>query len=122
MAMELEGQVAVVTGGGAGIGAAIARLFAQHGAKVEIAEIVAESGGTIADEIRAAGGACRAHAIDERERRVVPARERVSVHERRVRVAVGRPPAARQLVEEAPQIAELGAIEVHLHAHTCKWP
>ena len=60
----LDGRVAVVTGGGAGIGAAIARLFAQHGAKVEIAEIVAESGGTIADEIRAAGGACRAHAID----------------------------------------------------------
>ena len=35
----LDGKVAVVTGGGAGIGAAISELFAEHGAIVEIAEI-----------------------------------------------------------------------------------
>ena len=35
----LDGRVAVVTGGGAGIGGAISRLFALHGARVEIAEI-----------------------------------------------------------------------------------
>ena len=35
----LDGKVAVVTGGGDGIGGAISRLFAQHGAIVEIAEI-----------------------------------------------------------------------------------
>ena len=35
----LEGRVAVVTGGGVGIGGAISRLFAQHGALVEIVEI-----------------------------------------------------------------------------------
>jgi len=33
-------RVAVVTGGGGGIGAATARLFAQHGAHVVIADIV----------------------------------------------------------------------------------
>lgn len=36
----LAGRVAVVTGGGGtGIGGAISRLFAEHGAQVEIAEI-----------------------------------------------------------------------------------
>jgi len=35
----LDGKVAVVTGGGAGIGEAVTRLFTEHGAVVEIAEI-----------------------------------------------------------------------------------
>jgi NAD(P)-dependent dehydrogenase (short-subunit alcohol dehydrogenase family) len=34
--MRLENTVAIVTGGGTGIGAAIARLFAQEGAAVTI--------------------------------------------------------------------------------------
>jgi len=60
----LEGRVAVVTGGGAGIGAAVARLFAQHGARVEIAEIDPERGDATAAAISAAGGHARAHRCD----------------------------------------------------------
>ena len=62
----LDGKVAVVTGGGAGIGAAICELFAQHGAIVEIAEIDADRASEIVDSIAAAGGRARAHVVDVR--------------------------------------------------------
>ena len=60
----LDGKVAVVSGGGEGIGAAIARLFAEHGATVEIAEIVAERADVVQREIRAAGGTAVAEVVD----------------------------------------------------------
>lgn len=63
----LEDRVAVVTGGGDGIGGAISRLFAQHGARVEIAEIDPERGERAVAEIEAAGGHARFHEIDVRE-------------------------------------------------------
>ncbi len=40
----LQGKVAIVTGGGQGIGAAICELFCQNGIKVVIAEIDEEAG------------------------------------------------------------------------------
>ena len=63
----LEGSVAVVTGGGDGIGGAISRLFAQHGAIVEVAEIDAERAQRCVADIEAAGGRARAHVVDVRE-------------------------------------------------------
>jgi NAD(P)-dependent dehydrogenase (short-subunit alcohol dehydrogenase family) len=60
----LDGRVAVITGGGDGIGGAIARLFAQHGALVEIAEIDAERAERNRAAIEAAGGTARAHVVD----------------------------------------------------------
>src|SRR4051794_4787356 len=60
----LDGKVAVVTGGGDGIGGAISRLFAEHGALVEIAEIDADRAETTRAAIEAAGGTVRAHVVD----------------------------------------------------------
>lgn len=60
----LAGRVAVVTGGGVGIGGAIARLFAQHGAHVEIAEIDPERGEAAVADIAAGGGSARTHPVD----------------------------------------------------------
>jgi NAD(P)-dependent dehydrogenase (short-subunit alcohol dehydrogenase family) len=60
----LDGKVAVVTGGGAGIGGAISRLFAQHGAYVEIAEVEGTVGRRAVADITAAGGLARTHTVD----------------------------------------------------------
>jgi NAD(P)-dependent dehydrogenase (short-subunit alcohol dehydrogenase family) len=51
MEMRLAGKVAVITGAGDGIGAAVARAFAAEGARVVVAELSEESGCRVADEI-----------------------------------------------------------------------
>lgn len=52
----LEGQVALVTGAGAGIGRGIARVFAGAGAAVVVSDLKADTAEAVADEITAAGG------------------------------------------------------------------
>ncbi len=53
---RLEGKVAVVTGAGQGIGAAIARRYSQEGASVVIAEINADQGRATAEAIEGETG------------------------------------------------------------------
>lgn len=52
----MEGKVAVVTGGGSGIGRAAAVLLARHGAKVCIMDLGEKRAAEAEREIRAAGG------------------------------------------------------------------
>ena len=53
---RLEGKVAFITGGGAGIAKAIAKAFCREGAKVAIFEVNEETGRATEAEILAAGG------------------------------------------------------------------
>ncbi|MCP2028346.1 NAD(P)-dependent dehydrogenase (short-subunit alcohol dehydrogenase family) [Flavobacterium sp. HSC-32F16] len=53
---SLQNKKAVITGGGSGIGRAIAALFAKQGAEVHIIDLSIESAQDAVDEIKNAGG------------------------------------------------------------------
>jgi 2-keto-3-deoxy-L-fuconate dehydrogenase len=61
---SLEGKQAVVTGGGSGIGKAIATLFATQGATVHIIELSEASGAEALKTITGAGGKAYVHACN----------------------------------------------------------
>ena len=54
--MEIKGSVAVITGGGNGIGEAIAKYFVTHGAKVVIVDMAQKHIDRVLGEIKAMGG------------------------------------------------------------------
>ena len=96
MAGRLEGRVAIVTGGGSGIGAAIARLFAAEGADVTLCGRRRGPIESVARTIAADGGRGRAVHADVAEEAQVEALFR-EVHSRAGRLDV--------LVNNAYQLA-----------------
>ncbi len=56
MSRRLEGQTAWISGAASGIGEATARLFAEEGARVGLADVHAERGGEVERAIRGSGG------------------------------------------------------------------
>lgn len=62
--MQIQGQAALVTGGGSGLGAETARQLARRGAKVAVLDVRREAAQRVADEITAAGGQALALACD----------------------------------------------------------
>jgi NAD(P)-dependent dehydrogenase (short-subunit alcohol dehydrogenase family) len=68
---RLAGRVAVVTGGGGGIGAAISRAFAEAGAAVAVCDLREEAATTVAEGIRSRGGTAAAWSFDVADRAAV---------------------------------------------------
>jgi len=64
MKFNLKNKTAVVTGGGSGIGRAISKALAEHGAVVHILEINPDSCEDVLNEIRNEGGIVKAHSCN----------------------------------------------------------
>lgn len=65
--MKLQDRVAVVTGAASGMGKAIAKLYAQEGAKVVVADLNVEGAKTVVNEIESQGGTATAVKVNVAE-------------------------------------------------------
>jgi NAD(P)-dependent dehydrogenase (short-subunit alcohol dehydrogenase family) len=63
----LDGKTAIITGGGSGINLAIARRYAQSGARVALIGRTKEKLDAAAEEIRSTGGTASGHPADVRD-------------------------------------------------------
>ncbi len=62
--MRLKGKVALISGAARGMGASEARLFAEHGAKVVLGDVLYQQARQVANEINDAGGQALAVNLD----------------------------------------------------------
>ncbi len=70
---SLKNKKAVVTGGGSGIGKAIATVLAKQGAEVHVIELGIEQAANTLTEIKEAGGIAYSHACDVSDHAAVSA-------------------------------------------------
>ncbi|MEU1597921.1 SDR family oxidoreductase [Streptomyces sp. NPDC005708] len=79
--MRFEERVAVVTGGGSGMGAATAKLLAREGAAVVVADVNVAGGQQVQQEITEGGGRAIFHATDVSDESSAQSMVRRAVHE-----------------------------------------
>jgi len=86
---KLNGKVAVVTGGGSGIGQAISKLFGRQGAHVEVLDIDGPAAGDTAAAIVSSGGSAVGAACDVSDAAAVTsAFERIVARTRRLDILI----------------------------------
>lgn len=68
--MNVQGQTAIVTGGGSGLGAATARALAEKGAKVALFDINIDAAQKVANDIGGLAVACNVSSADDAQRAV----------------------------------------------------
>ena len=76
---ELDGRVALVTGGGGGLGAALCRTLGEAGALVIAGDLRLDAAEAVADEVRGAGGKAVAARLDVADERSAAATVREAV-------------------------------------------
>ena len=64
MNQRLAGKIALVTGGGGGIGSVTSHAYAREGAKVAVVDVDGAAARKVADAIVAAGGEAVGIAVD----------------------------------------------------------
>lgn len=69
--LSLKNKTAVITGGGSGIGKAIALLFAKQGATIHIIELNADAAGDVIAEIKNTGGNGQVHAANVTDQQAI---------------------------------------------------
>ena len=62
--MDVSGKIAIVTGGGRGIGRGISLALARNGADIVIADIIVKNAEGVADEVRSLGRRSLAVSLD----------------------------------------------------------
>ncbi|HZH70668.1 MAG TPA: glucose 1-dehydrogenase [Flavobacteriaceae bacterium] len=77
---KLKNKVAIITGAAMGMGRATAELFAEHGAKVVVADFNAEAGNEVVEYINAKGGTAAFVKVDISESKQVEAMVKFAVN------------------------------------------
>jgi len=111
--MRLKDKVAIVTGGGVGIGKAYAHGLAKEGAKVVVADIQDAEAQKVAADIKAAGGEAIAVAVDvtslEKTQAMAAAARRASVdHSTLALEGVTLEGAPRELAVDPDALGQVG--------------
>ena len=114
---SLAGRTALVTGGGSGLGLAVAEGFAQFGARVSVVDVDEAAAADVAEGINAAGG----HAIavrcdvadhDQVEAAVAATVEQLGdIHILFSNAGIGERAAAEEMTPEQPHAGGLFVIE-----------